>query len=188
MARKMARVVVTVLVVIVALVTIGGVILYLSWSEPYDDMLARANAMGIPSDFVLVSEKYSPGAMGLMGSLPDLERIYHAPWPGLCDRLGEMRDRLGKESGLVQPPAELKDKICSHGALYPAGWGGRIRSYQTYDVRIYAWEPGLIEKSRPIPPDTVNLTLEQQKELYPEMFFPAGHAKVVIQLIAHKGQ
>jgi hypothetical protein len=187
MARK--RILVTIPVVLGGFVLVVCVWSYLSFSEPEADMRARADAIRLPSDFVLVTDKYSPGAMGLFGSLPDLERTYHAPWPGLCDSLRAVRDRSGPESGLAQPPRDLADRMCNYGALTPAGWRGWIRSYRTYDLRLYGREGGMLAEARhTLKADTVSLSREQLEELYPEMFFPPGHAKVTLQLIAHRWQ
>ena len=74
MPRKAGR------TVVVALAVLGGLIaiaagFHFYESEPMDDMRQRADVLPLPKDFVLVNESYSPGAMGLFGSVPHLERI-----------------------------------------------------------------------------------------------------------------
>ena len=67
------KVFVTVAVVVVALLAIGGVVVYLAVYEPIDDMRLRADALPIPSDFVLASESYRGRGFGTPA---ELERVY----------------------------------------------------------------------------------------------------------------
>src|SRR5437867_1933425 len=69
MARRIVRTVVVVLVVLGGLLAIAAG-LHFYESEPMDDMRQRADVLLLPRDFVLVSESYSPGAMGFFGALP----------------------------------------------------------------------------------------------------------------------
>ena len=128
MARRVVRTVVVVLVVLGGLLAIAAG-LHTYESEPMDDMRQRADVLPLPQDFVLVSESYSPGAMGLFGALPHLERVYHASWPGLCDSLRELGSHLGGPTGLAPVPREYADQMCNYGALHGSGWRGWIRNY-----------------------------------------------------------
>jgi hypothetical protein len=104
--------------VAVVLLAIGGVAAYLAEPEPMEDLRLRADALPIPSDFVLVSESY----MGRGFSTPaELERVYHASWPGLCDSLRSIHDRVGDSFEMAQPRG-YEGRMCNFGAWYPAGW------------------------------------------------------------------
>jgi hypothetical protein len=122
-----------------------------------------------------------------MGSRPHLTRTYHALWPGLCDTLRSIRDRAGESAEIAQARG-YEGRICSFAAWYPAGWGGWCRNFRHYDLRLYAWEPGLLEANRVKLPESPKLTPEQLKDIYPEDFFPAGRAKVIVELIAWRGR
>jgi hypothetical protein len=114
-------------------------------SEPMDDMRQRADALPLPKDFVLLSESYSPGEMEMFGSVPSLERVYHAPWPGLCDSLRDLGDHMDGPTNLAPIPRQYADSLCYCGALYGSGWRGWIRNYRHYQVTLTAWRPGFLK-------------------------------------------
>jgi hypothetical protein len=157
-------------------------------SEPMDDMRQRADILRLPKDFVLVSESYSPGAMGFFGSVPHLERVYHASWSGLCDSLRDLGSHLGSPSGLAAVPKEYADQMCNFGALHGAGWQGWIRNYRHYEVRLTAWRPGFAQ-------GPIWETAHGFVVLYPrqaqvpgaKIVMPEGRARVAVELIAHRG-
>lgn len=177
-----------ILIVLGVLLAGAATLLYLYVSAPTADMRQRADRLPLPGDFVLVREEYGGSTLGLFGTLPDLHRTYHAPWPSLCENLGRMSERLGPPLGLAKVPRELAEHMCSFGVWYPAGWRGWIRGYRNYDVRIFAYEPGFLESHRIHPAIDSTLTLEQLKELYPDRYIPAGRALVQIQVIGQRGR
>ena len=112
MPRKMGRTLVVVLAVLGGLLAIAAG-LHFYESEPMDDMRERADVLRLPKDFVLVSESYSPGALGLFGSVPHLERVYHASWPGLCDSLRDLGSHLGGPTGLAAVPKSTRTRCAT---------------------------------------------------------------------------
>ncbi len=102
-------------------------------------MRQRADLIHVRRDFVLVSESYSPGALGFFGSVPHLERVYHAPWPGVCDALRTLGGHLGRPTGLAPVPRDYADhQMCNCGAQLGSGWRGWLRNYRHYEVRLTA--------------------------------------------------
>ena len=189
MPRKAVRTVLIVLAVLGALVAIVGAGVYLNTSEPVGDMRQRADALPLAQDFVLVSESYSEGALGLFGSVPHLNRVYHAAWPGLCDTLQNIAGRLGGPTGLARVPQQYADRMCNVGAWYGSGWGGRIRNYRHYEVRLTARSP---EFAHAVVLDyPIGFWV-----LYPKpggradakIDIPEGRARVDVDLIAHRGR
>jgi len=137
MARRAARTVLITLVVLgVLLATAAGFHVY--ESEPMDDMRQRVDVLRLPRDFALVSESYSSGAMGFFGSVPHLQRVYHASWPGLCDSLRDLGSHLGGPTGLAPVPKQYADEMCNYGVWHKSGWLGWIRNYRRYEVRLTA--------------------------------------------------
>jgi hypothetical protein len=152
------------------------------------DMRQRADVLPLPKDFVLVSESYSPGAMGLFGSVPHLERVYHASWADACDSLRELGGHLGAPTGLAAVPREYADSMCNVGAWHASGWTGRIRNYQHYEVRLTAWRPGFAEGPMWEHPHGF-IVLFPRREPVPDskIVIPEGRARVAVELIAHRG-
>ena len=187
MARRVVRTVVVVLVVLGGLLAIAAG-LHIYESEPMDDMRQRADVLPLPRDFVLVSESYSPGAMGFFGAVPHLERVYHASWPGLCDSLRELGSHLGGPTGLGPVPREYADRMCNYGALHGSGWRGWIRNYRHYEVRLTAWRPGFALGPMWETPHGF-LVLFPRRDLVPgpRIVIPEGRARVAVELIAHRG-
>jgi hypothetical protein len=187
MARKVARPIVVVSAVIAAFLAIaGGFRLY--ESEPMDDMRGRANVVPLPKDFVLVSESYSPGAMGFFGAVPHLQRVYHASWPALCDSLRNLGGRLGAPTGLAPVPQAYADQMCHCGASMTTGWQGLIRNYRHYEVRLTAWRPGVAQGpmfDRPL--GFIVLYPRPDPVQGPSVVIPEGRARVEVELIAHRG-
>jgi hypothetical protein len=163
-------------------------VLHLYESEPIVDMRERADHVPLPRDFVLVSESYSAGAMGFFGSVPHLERIYDASWPGLCDSLRALGGRLGGPDMLAPVPREYADRMCNCGASVRAGWRGWIRNYRRYEVRLTAWEPGFSRGpafERPI--GFLVLYPKRDQVPDPKIVIPEGRARIQLDLIAHRG-
>jgi hypothetical protein len=187
MARRAVRTLVIASIALGALLAIAAGF-HVYESEPLDDMRRRADALPLPQDFVLVSESYSPGAMGLFGALPDLERVYHAPWPGLCDSLRGLGSRLGGPSGLAPVPRGYAGQMCNCGALHRSGWWGWIRNYRHYEVRLTAWRPGFARG--PVwetPNGFLVLYPSYDQTSSPKIVIPKGRARVAVELIAHRG-
>ena len=187
MARKAVRTIVIGSVVLGALLAIAGV-LHLYESEPMDDMRERADVLPLPKDFVLVSESYSRGALGLFGSVPHLERIYHASWPDLCDSLRELGTEIGPPTGLAPVPSKYAHQICNCGAWHKSGWRGWIRNYRRYEVRLTAREPGSAQGpifERPHGFLVLYPTYDQVPDR--KIVIPEGRAWVEVELIAHRG-
>ena len=188
MARRVVRRVVVGLVVLGVLLAIAGV-LRLYESEPMDDMRQRADILPLPKDFVLVSESYSPGAMGLFGAVPHLERVYHASWPGLCDSLRDLGSQLGRPTGLAPVPRQYADQMCNCGAWYGSGWRGWIRNYRRYDVRLTARGSGLAQGPMLERPNGFLALYPRQDQVpKPRIVIPEGRARVDVELIAHRGR
>ena len=188
MPRKVGRNVVVVLAVLSGLLAIAAAFRFYE-SEPMDDMRQRADVLRLPQDFVLVSESYSPGAMGFFGSVPHLERVYHAPWPGVCDSLREMRSHLGDPTGLAPVSKDYVEQMCNFGAWHGSGWTGRLRNYPHYEVRLTAWRPGFAEG--PMWENVhgfVVLFPRHDQVPAPKIVIPEGRARVAIELIAHRGR
>jgi hypothetical protein len=151
-------------------------------------MRQRADVSPLPKDFVLVSESYSPGGIGFFGAVPDLERIYHASWPGLCDSLREIASRLGGPTGLAPVPRHLADQVCNCGALSGSGWQGWIRNYRHYEVRLTAWRPGFGEGLAWESPHGLYVLFPSDAQVRnPKIVIPEGRARVAVELIAHRG-
>jgi len=187
MARKAIRTVVVASVVLVALLAIAAVF-HLHESEPMDDMRQRADVLPLPMDFVLVSESYSPGALGLFGAVPHLERIYHASWPGLCDSLQHLSGQLGRPTGLVPVPREYAHQMCNFGAWHGSGWRGWIRNYRHYEVRLTARRPGFAQGPMfERPGGFLVLYPTHDSVPAPKIVIPEGRALVDVELIAHRG-
>jgi hypothetical protein len=181
------RVVLTVVVVLVALLAIAAV-LHTYESEPMDDMRQRADVLPLPPEFVLVSESYSPGAMGLFGALPHLERVYHASWPGLCDSLRALGSHLGGPTGLAPIPRQYADSLCNCGAWYGSGWRGWIRNYRHYEVRLTAWRPGFGQGPMWETPHGFLVLFPMRGPVSDaKIVIPEGRARVAVELIAHRG-
>lgn len=186
MARRVVRTVVVVLVVLGALLAIAAG-LHLYESEPMDDMRQRADVLPLPKDFVLVSESYSPGASGLFGSVPHLERVYHASWPGLCDSLRDVGGHLGGPTGLAPVPRQYADEMCNCGVWHGAGWRGWIRNYRRYEVRLTAWQPGFGQGPAWETPHGLLVLYPANDQLArPKIVIPEGRARVAVELIAHR--
>lgn len=187
MPRKMGRATVVVLTLLGGLLAVAAA-LHFYESEPMDDMRQRADALRLPREFVLVSESYSPGALGLFGSVPHLERVYHASWTGVCDSLRELGSHLDGPTGLAAVPREYADQMCNVGAFHAAGWQSRIRNFRRYEVRLTAWRPGFAE-------GPMWDTAHGFVVLYPvyhqapgaKIVIPEGRARVAVELIAHRG-
>src|SRR6266850_2533009 len=178
MSRKVVRTVVAVVIGLGALLALAGV-LHVYESEPMDDMRQRADALPLPRDFVLVSESYSPGAMGFFGSVPHLERVYHASWPGLCDSLRELGSHLGGPTGLGPVPREYADQMCNWGAWHGSGWRGWIRNYRRYEVRLTAWRPGFGQGPMwETPSGFLVLFPRNDQVTIPKIVIPEGRARV----------
>jgi hypothetical protein len=178
------KVLLAIAVVVVAILALGGIAYYLATYDPMRDMRARADALPIPSDFVLVSESYR----GRGFSTPaELERVYHASWPGLCDSLRSIHDRAGESFDMGQPRG-YEGRMCFFGAWYRAGGASRFRGIRHYDLRLYGWDPEMVAG---MPPDWPNGLFV----LYPKVGgppdtirIPAGRAKVLVQLFASRGR
>jgi len=188
MAGKASKVVRVVAIVLGALIAILAVFVCVYVSEPMDDMRARADALPLPSDYVLLSESYSPGATGFMGSMPHLSRTYHAPWPGPCEALMSIRDRVGKPYQTPKMPADLRGEICQMGTWYPAGWRGWYRGFWHYDLRLRAVDPEMAHTFGPDMPRFQVLYTAPGIENPLQIVVPPGRAEVVIDLIAWRGQ
>jgi len=188
MAGKAWKAVRVVAIVLVTLTASLATVAYLFVSEPMDDMRARANALPLPSDFVLLSESYSAGAMGFMGSMPHLSRTYHAPWPGPCEALMSIRDRVGTPYETGKMPADVRDRICQLGTWYPAGWRGWTRGFFHYDLRLRAADPEMAQKFGPDMPRFDVLYTAPGIENPLQIVVPPGRAEVVIDLIAWRGK
>lgn len=173
---------------LVALFVIGGVGIYLYASEPMDDMRHRADALSVPSNFVLVSESYSAGAMGFMGSIPVLQRTYHALWSGVCDSLQSIRDRSGEPLDMAGIPPDLADQICEFGAWCPAGWLGWCRNYRHYELRLSARAPEMIRKMGPLMPRFEVLYPKPNDNPGVTFTIPDGRAMIDVELIALRGR
>jgi hypothetical protein len=179
--------------VVVAAVVLGGLLaiaagFHLYESEPMDDMRQRADVLALPRDFVLVSESYSPGAMGFFGSVPHLERVYHAPWPGLCDSLRVLGSHLGGPTGLGPIPMQYADQMCNYGAFHSVGWRGWIRNYRRYEVRLTAWRPGFGQGPMWERPNGLFVLYPAGDPVPgPKIVIPEGRARVAVELIAHRG-
>jgi len=188
MGRRVVRTVVVVVVVLGGLLAIAAG-LHLYESEPMDDMRQRADVIRLPQDFVLVSESYSPGAMGFFGAVPHLERVYHAPWPGLCDSLRELGSHLGGPTGLAPVSREYVEQMCNYGAWHGSGWRGWIRNYPHYEVRLTAWRPGFAQGLMWDRPQGF-LVLFPRYDQVPnaKIIIPEGRARVAVELIAHRGR
>jgi len=178
------KVFVTVAVVVVALLAIGGVVVYLAAYEPIDDMRLRADALPIPSDFVLASESYRGRGFGTPA---ELERVYHASWPGLCDSLRSIHDRAGDSFDIAQA-RQYEGKICSFGAWYPAGWRSSWRNIRHYDLRLYAWDPELVQGMPPWWPSGLYVLYPKSDGTPDTIKIPAGRAKVLVQMFATSGR
>ena len=173
-----------VVVVLVVLLAVGGVAFYLAAPESMEDMRLRADALPFPKDFVLVSESYrGPG----FSSPPSLQRVYHASWPGLCDSLRNIGDRAGDSLGLAKPRG-YEGRICNFGVWYPAGWRGWCRNYRHYDLRVYAWDPELVQGFPPDFPNGLFVLYPRSDGVPGPILIPAGRAKVLMQLIAWRGR
>jgi len=183
----MIRAILVILAVLTALVAIAGAFRFYE-SEPMDDLRQGADAIPLPKDFVLVTESYSPGASGMFGAVPHLQRVYHASWPGLCDSLHDLGDRLGGVNMLAPVSPEYAERMCNRGASQKTSWRGRLRNYRNYEVRLTAWRPGFAEGPVFDRPEGIIL-------LYPrrgvttdqKIVIPEGRARVDIELIAHRG-
>ena len=187
MARRVVRTVVVVLVVLGGLLVIAAG-LHIYESEPMDDMRQRADVLRLPQDFVLVSESYSPGAMGFFGAVPHLERVYHASWPGLCDSLRELGSHLGGPSALGPVPRQYADQMCNFGALHKSGWWGWIRNYRRYEVRLTASRPGFARGPMWETPNGFFVLFPRRDPMPgPKIVIPEGRARVAVELIAHRG-
>ena len=187
MARRVGRTVVIAAVALGALLAIA-VVLHVYESEPMDDMRQRADVLPLPQDFVLVSESYSPGAIGFFGAVPHLERVYHASWPGLCDSLRGLGSRLGGPSGLAPVPREYSDQMCNCGAWFKSGWRGWIRNYRHYEVRLTARQPGLAQGPMfERPHGFLVLYPRHDQAPDPKIVIPDDRARVEVELIAHRG-
>jgi len=179
--------------VVVTAVVLGGLLAIaagfrLYESEPMDDMRQRADVLPLPQDFVLVSESYSPGAMGFFGSVPHLQRVYHAPWPGLCDSLRVLGSHLGGPTGLAPVPKQYADQMCNYGALHGVGWRGWIRNYRHYEVRLTAWQPGFGQGPMWERPNGLIVLYPASDQVPgPKIVIPEGRARVAVELIAHRG-
>jgi hypothetical protein len=183
----MGRTVVVVLALLGGLLAIAAAFHFYE-SEPMDDMRQRADVLRLPKDFVLVSESYSPGALRLFGSVPHLERVYHAPWLGVCDSLRELGSHLDGPTGLAPVPKEYADQMCNVGALHGSGWTGRIRNYGHYEVRLTAWRPGFAEGPMwETPHGFVMLFPTHGPVIEQKIVIPEGRARVAVDLIAHRG-
>jgi len=188
MARRVGRTVVVVLVVLGGLLAIAAWF-HLSESEPMDDMRQRADVLPLPQDFVLLSESYSPGAMGFFGSVPHLERVYHTSWPGLCDSLRELGSHLGGPTGLGPVPREYADQMCNYGAWHGSGWRGWIRGYRHYEVRLTAWRPGFARGLMWERPHGFLVLFPRRDQVPdPRIVISEGRARVAVELIAHRGR
>jgi hypothetical protein len=188
LARRVVRT-----AVVVALVALGALLViaaafHVYESEPMDDMRQRADALPLPSDFVLASESYSPGAMGFFGAVPHLERVYHASWPGLCDSLLDLGSHLDGPSGLAPVPRQYANDMCNCGALYRSGWWSWIRNYRRYEVRLTAWRPGSAEGPQWDTPHGF-IVLFPRPDRVPDsrIVIPPGRGRVAVELIAHRG-
>jgi hypothetical protein len=188
MARRLARSILVVSAVLAALLAIAAAFRFYE-SEPMDDMRPRADALPLPKDFVLVSESYSPGALGWFGSVPHLQRVYHASWPGLCDLLRELSGRVGKPTGLAPVPKPYADQMCNCGASHPSGWLGWIRNYRHYEVRFTAWRPGSAQGPMFETPRGFIALYPRPGPVLPDqrIVIPEGRARVEVELIAHRG-
>jgi hypothetical protein len=178
------KVLVTVAIVLVVLFAIGGVFIYLAAYEPLEDMRLRADALPIPSDFVLASESYRGGGFGTPA---ELERVYHASWPGLCDSLRSIRDRAGESFDMGEPKG-YEGKLCFFGAWYPAGWRSRWRNIRDYDLRLYGRSPELVQKMGPDWPHGLFVLYPKSDGTPDTIRIPPGRAKVVVQMYGTSGR
>jgi len=186
-ARKLVRVAVVVLIVLVALVATAAAF-HVYESEPIVDMRQRADAFPLPTDFVLVSESYSPGGMGFFGAVPHLERVYHASWPGLCDSLRALGSHLGGPNQLAPVSKEYAEQMCNCGAMPKTGWRGWIRNYRHYDVRLTAYQPGLAKGPMfDYPHGFGALYPRRLPTAEAKIVIPDGRARVDVEVIAHRG-
>jgi hypothetical protein len=177
------KILVTVALAIVVLLAIGGLALYLAVADPMEDMRHRADALPIPSDFVLVSESYGSGGFN---TAPKLERVYHASWLGLCDSLRSIHDRAGGSIVIAQPRG-YERRICDFASSYPAGWRGWVKNFWHYDLRLYAWDPGLVEKMPRQWPGGL-FVLYPSSGAADTSRIPAGRARVLLELSADRGR
>lgn len=172
------KVLIVLAVVFVVLVAIGGVFFYLASYEPLEDMRLRADALPIPSDFVLASESYrGPG----FGTAAQLERVYHASWPGLCDSLRSLRDRVGESFDMAESKG-YEGELCAFGAWYPAGWRSRWRNIREYDLRLHGRSPELVREMGPDWPHGLYVLYPKSAAAPDTIRIPAGRAKVVMQM------
>jgi hypothetical protein len=128
------KVLIAVAVVFVVLLAIGGFAVCVGSYDPMTDMRVRADALPIPGDFVLVSESYRGRGFN---SGAELERVYHASWPGLCDSLRSIQGRAGDAFDMGKPRG-YEGRICFYGAWYPAGGPSRFRNIRHYDLRLFS--------------------------------------------------
>jgi hypothetical protein len=140
---KRKRVVLTVLGVFVALVVVAALWLPFYFSEPMGDMRRRADAFQLPSGCVLMSESYDGAVM--FGSRPHLRRTYSAPWPGLCDALNGLSDRVGTPEPVVAQPPEYSEQVCNYATSYSPGFGAWIRGWH-YRLELVGISPSLGSK------------------------------------------
>ena len=185
---RVLKVVRVVVITLVALIAILVAIVYVYASEPMDDMRARADALPLPSDYVLLSESYSAGALGFMGSMPHLSRTYSAPWPGPFEAMMSIRDHVGTPYETAKMPADVQDKICQLGTWYPAGWRGWYRGFWHYDLRLRAVDPEMAQTFGPDMPTFEVLYTAPGIENPLQIVVPPGRAEVVIDLIAWRGR
>ena len=187
MARR-ARAATIALILLGLLVVNGWFLSHFVAFEPMEDMRRRADALGLPADFVLVSESYSPGALGIAGAAPHLRRVYHAPWPGACEALRAVEQRAGPPIGIGAVPYDYVDRMCNFGCWYPAGWRGRIRNFHNYDLRLYARAPGFASEAFALSMGLIVLYPRTDSLPYPRILIPAGRARIDVEMIGHAGR
>lgn len=173
------KVLVGIAIALVVLLVIAWVVFQRATADPMNDMRARADALPIPADFVLVSESYRGRGFGTPA---ELERVYHASWPGLCDSLQSIRDRVAVAFDMAQTRG-YEGRMCNHGGWYPAGRPGWFGGNRRYDLRLYGWDPEMVQG---MPPDWPHglLVLYPKTDGAPDTIrIPTGRAKVLIQVI-----
>jgi len=133
---------------------------------------------------VLVSESYR--GRGFSTSA-ELERVYDASWPGLCDSLRRIHERAGESFDMGKPQG-YEGRICYFGAWYPAGWRSWCRNIRHYDLRLYAWDPELVQGMPPSWPSGLFVLYPKSDGTPDTIRIPPGHAKVVVQMYATSGR
>lgn len=124
---------------IVAFVVLGLVLWRLRESDPQGALLHRADALGLPADFVLVHQAYE--FTSFRGEA-HLVRTFHASWPGLCDSLRGGRDRAGVPVEWVGHPSPFDGQRCTYACRYRPIAKEAILG-RRYGLDIVALDPSL---------------------------------------------